>query len=374
MLKGYVTVHENGQEEFRQVMGQSKAIYIAPTRSLVQEKAREWRERFGASLHLRVEEFTGDVDNGKDVLHEADVICCTPERFDSMTRRDKHGGMGFFSQVKLVLLDEIHLLSDSRGSCLEAGVVSRLKMAQLNMLKEQHEYANKVHFRFIACSATFSNLEDVAEWLHVPEEAIFKFGNEMRPVPLHIVVKGYQSSKNDFLFDRHLTSQVYDLVSQFSNGKPVLCFCPSRQGSVNTATSLRRQSTDHQGRSLFVSSPEQQAFLDEQSRSIRNSTLRECVRSGLGFHHGALEPGDRAKVEELFTAKMLRVVSTTSTLAVGVNLPAYLVIIKGTKRYGGAGLGYVQYDYSQILQMIGRAGRVNFDTEGAAVIMTEKKV
>eukprot|EP00889_Picochlorum_renovo_P000158 jgi/Picre1/27188/NNA_000157.t1 len=307
MLKDYVIVHGNGQEEFQGAMGQSKAIYIAPTRSLVQEKAREWRERFGTSLHLRVEEFTGDVDNGKDALQESDIICITPERFDSMTRRDKHGGMGFFSQVKLVLLDEIHLLSDSRGSCLEAGVVSRLKMAQQNI--------------------------DVAEWLCVPEEAIFKFGNEMRPVPLQIVVKGYQSSKNDFLFDRYLTGQVYDLVSKFSNGKPVLCFCPSRQGSVNTATSLRRQSTDHQGRSLFVTSSEQQSFLDEQARSIRNSTLRECVRSGLGFHHGALEPGDRAKVEELFSAKMLRVVSTTSTLAVGVNLPAYLVIIKGTKRY-----------------------------------------
>jgi replicative superfamily II helicase len=38
------------------------------------------------------------------------------------------------------------------------------------------------------------------------------------------------------------------------------------------------------------------------------------------------------QVEELFVAQALLVLCTTSTLAVGVNLPAHLVIIKGTRR------------------------------------------
>jgi ATP-dependent DNA helicase HFM1/MER3 len=37
-------------------------------------------------------------------------------------------------------------------------------------------------------------------------------------------------------------------------------------------------------------------------------------------------------VEQLFVAGALLVLCTTSTLAVGVNLPAHLVIIKGTRR------------------------------------------
>ena len=68
----------------------------------------------------------------------------------------------------------------------------------------------------------------------------------------------------------------------------------------------------------------------------------------------------------------------TSTLALGVNLPAHLVIIKGTRRYcGGAssdGSGYEEYDRSMCLQMAGRAGRPQFDDEGVAVIMTQRQV
>ena len=39
---------------------------------------------------------------------------------------------------------------------------------------------------------------------------------------------------------------------------------------------------------------------------------------------------------------------TTSTLAMGVNLPAFMVIIKGTKGYRGRPRGYVEYDYYEI--------------------------
>lgn len=64
----------------------------------------------------------------------------------------------------------------------------------------------------------------------------------------------------------------------------------------------------------------------------------------------------------------------------GVNLPAHLVVLKGTRRYCPAdenpeqGRGYKEYDKSACLQMIGRAGRPQFDTEGVAVIMTSRQV
>jgi ATP-dependent DNA helicase HFM1/MER3 len=67
---------------------------------------------------------------------------------------------------------------------------------------------------------------------------------------------------------------------------------------------------------------------------------------------------------------MLPVLVTTSTLAMGVNLPAHLVIIKATQQYiGGA---YKDYTETQILQMIGRAGRPQFDTSAVAIIMTKE--
>ena len=51
----------------------------------------------------------------------------------------------------------------------------------------------------------------------------------------------------------------------------------------------------------------------------------------------------------------------TSTLAMGVNLPAHLVIIKSTQHYV---MGvYQEYSESEILQMIGRAGRPQVRTK-----------
>lgn len=69
----------------------------------------------------------------------------------------------------------------------------------------------------------------------------------------------------------------------------------------------------------------------------------------------------------------MQVLCTTSTLAVGVNLPARLVVIKGTRRWSNEGgtKGYQEYDRSSCLQMMGRAGRPQFDTHGIAVIMTQ---
>lgn len=59
----------------------------------------------------------------------------------------------------------------------------------------------------------------------------------------------------------------------------------------------------------------------------------------------------------------------TSTLAMGVNLPAHLVVIKSTMQYVNS--GFAEYGESQVLQMIGRAGRPQFDTSATAVIMTK---
>ena len=73
----------------------------------------------------------------------------------------------------------------------------------------------------------------------------------------------------------------------------------------------------------------------------------------------------------------VQVLCTTSTLAMGVNLPAHLVVLKGTRRWcsdAGETAGYQEYDRSTCLQMMGRAGRPQFDTEGVAVIMTQKQV
>lgn len=346
--------------------GQRKAIYVAPMRSLVQEKAQEWKERLGRTLGLTVNEFTGEHwSNGVEELERSDIILTTPERFDSITRRSdscRNSNTSFLSKVHLVMLDEVHLLAESRGPSLEA-IVARLKLSQ-GLAQPP---------RFMACSATFKNVEDVAQWLGVPPEGMFSFGNEMRPVPLDIKIKTYPSrGNNEYLFSKKLDEYVYPVLTEFSNNKPALCFCTTKAETSRLAKKLSSSYRTTSGQSVFVRDAQHRSLLLEASRRILDDGLKRSIREGVGYHNAELSREDKAIVEELFGQKQLPIVATTSTLAMGMNLPAYLVIIKGVRLYRGNSQ-YAMLDYSSILQMIGRAGRPQFDVKGVAVIMAEPR-
>jgi ATP-dependent DNA helicase HFM1/MER3 len=279
-------------------------------------------------------------------------------------------------QIALVLIDEVHLLSESRGSCLEAGVVSRIKLVACKPEMAGQPISN---VRFIAVSATVPNAGDLAEWLGAPAQNVKIFGDEMRPVKLTTTVKGYQKTTNDFLFDRRLTDNIWQVIADFNRGRPALVFCSSRNGTASTAAHISREASRAAGGSrpsVLLRDPGHYNRLSQAAANVSDSQLRDCIVSGVGFHNAAVTPEDRAIVESLFRAGDLLVLCTTSTLAVGVNLPAYLVVIKGTRRYAGSESsdpsGYEEYDRSTVLQMIGRAGRPQFDTEGASVIMTQR--
>eukprot|EP00955_Chlamydomonas_euryale_P105856 365664-Chlamydomonas_euryale.AAC.14 len=62
--------------------------------------------------------------------------------------------------------------------------------------------------RFVAVSATIPNINDIALWLAVPPTGLKTFGEEVRPVRLHTVVRSYPPAKNDFLFERRLCDHV----------------------------------------------------------------------------------------------------------------------------------------------------------------------
>uniref|UniRef100_A0A0R3U7I7 Helicase C-terminal domain-containing protein n=1 Tax=Mesocestoides corti TaxID=53468 RepID=A0A0R3U7I7_MESCO len=80
---------------------------------------------------------------------------------------------------------------------------------------------------------------------------------------------------------------------------------------------------------------------------------------------------DRRAVEELFVNQKIQVLIATSTLAWGVNFPAHLVIVKGTEYFDGHTKRYIDYPITDVLQMMGRAGRPQFDMEGKAVVMVQ---
>ena len=91
---------------------------------------------------------------------------------------------------------------------------------------------------------------------------------------------------------------------------------------------------------------------------------------GIGIHHAGLSKKDRLLVEDLFAAGYLQVLCSTATLAWGVNLPAHTVILKGTQIYSQEKGKWVELSPQDVLQMMGRAGRPQYDTVGEGIIIT----
>ncbi|XP_021299206.1 DExH-box ATP-dependent RNA helicase DExH17 [Herrania umbratica] len=357
-------------ETFVHIKGTLKTIYIAPSKALVQEKLRDWNQKFG-SLGLNCLELTGDNESYSiRKIQEADIIVTTPEKFDAVTRyRIKDGGLSFFSDIALLLIDEVHLLNDLRGAALEA-IVSRIKMLARNPEMKSSPLAS---VRFLAASATIPNIEDLAEWLEVPVQGIKRFGEEMRPVKLTTKVFGYAAAKNDFLFEKRLHNYIFDILMQFSRGKSALVFCSTRKGAQEAAQRLSQTVMTFGYSNPFIRSHEQQERLREASLSCSDKQMQSYILYGVGYHNGGLSLKDRNLIESLFLSGDVQVLCTTNTLAHGINLPAHTVVIKSTQHFNKEKGLYMEYDRSMVLQMCGRAGRPPFDETGMVVIMTRRE-
>uniref|UniRef100_A0A3B3RKF1 Probable ATP-dependent DNA helicase HFM1 n=1 Tax=Paramormyrops kingsleyae TaxID=1676925 RepID=A0A3B3RKF1_9TELE len=341
-----------------------KVVYMAPIKALCSQCYENWRQKFG-SLGLNCKELTGDteIDDFFEV-QDAHVIMTTPEKWDSMTRKWRLSSP--VQLVKLFLIDEIHVVKDStRGATLEV-VVSRMKT--MNAYRDGGDHQSRLPMRFVAVSATIPNIADVAEWLSdaLGPASCLQLDESYRPVKLRKLVLGFPCGTNqtDFKFDLSLNYKMANIIQTYSDQKPTLVFCSTRKGVQQSASVLAKDAR-------FIMSVEQKQRLMKYANSLLDSKLKDLITHGVGFHHAGIDVSDRKIIEDVFTAGDLPVLFTTSTLAMGVNLPAHLVVIKSTVHYVGGSCE--EYSEMDILQMIGRAGRPQFDTTATAVIMTRSQ-
>ena len=106
--------------------------------------------------------------------------------------------------------------------------------------------------------------------------------------------------------------------------------------------------------------------LESSAETEMVRTLAVCVSKGAAFHHAGLSREERAVVEEAFRKGHIKCISSTPTLAAGLNLPARRVIIRDYLRFA-AGEGMQPIPGSEYHQMAGRAGRPRLDPYGEAV-------
>ncbi|KAI1263136.1 P-loop containing nucleoside triphosphate hydrolase protein [Xylariaceae sp. FL1019] len=332
--------------------GEFKIVYQAPTKSLCSERARDWEKKF-SHMNMKCVELTGDTTQSEARrVGSASIIVTTPEKWDSITRKWKDHRR-LLELVRLVLIDEVHILKDSRGATLEA-VVSRMKTIGVGI-------------RFVALSATVPNIDDVALWLgrdhktqHEP--ARFEvFGEELRPVKLQRYVYGYDVTGNDFIFDKKIDGKLTLLLSKHSERKPIIVFCPTRKSCERTAHILAEW--------WSACRAEEKAWPQPTSRiPVVSRILQEIIGSGVAYHHAGLDVQDRSAIETNYLNGQLHVICCTTTLAVGVNLPCHTVVLKGT--WGYSDNGPQEYSDIEVMQMLGRAGRPQFDNSAVAIIMT----
>lgn len=215
--------------------GRAKVVYQAPTKSLCSERYRDWQAKFEI-FGIQCAELTGDTEshNLRNVA-KASIIVTTPEKWDSVTRKWKDNTK-LMNMIRLFLVDEVHILKDTRGATLEA-IVSRMKAVGSNI-------------RFIALSATIPNSEDIAIWLTKNEKARHLpairevFDDSFRPVQLRKHILGHEGPRNPWALDAALTEKMPFVVAQYSKRKPVMIFCVTKESALRTANRLAQSWLD----------------------------------------------------------------------------------------------------------------------------------
>lgn len=337
-----------------------KIIYIAPLKALVQEQVGNFGKRL-EPYGIKVSELTGDRQLTKQQIADTQIIVTTPEKWDVITR--KATDTSYTNLVRLICIDEIHLLHDDRGPVLES-IVART-------IRRSDQTGDPV--RLIGLSATLPNYRDVASFLRVdPIKGLFHFDGSFRPCPLKQEFIGVTDKKaikqlktmNDVCY-----TKVLEQVGQ--NRNQMLIFVHSRKETAKTAKYIRDKALEQETiGQILRSDAASREILREEANGVTNADLKDLMPYGFGIHHAGMSRADRTSVEDLFADGSLQVLVCTATLAWGVNLPAHTVIIKGTQIYSPEKGSWVELSPQDVLQMLGRAGRPQYDTFGEGIILT----
>jgi activating signal cointegrator complex subunit 3 len=334
-----------------------KAVYVAPLKALARERVADWKRKLGGLLGLNVVELTGDVTPDMALLKSADVIITTPEKWDGITRGWQR--RSYVQAVELVIIDEIHLLGVDRGPVLEV-IVSRMRYIAAQ---------TRSPIRFVGLSTALANAQDLGNWLGIGRVGVYNFRPAVRPIPMRIHIQGFPE-KAYCPRMATMNKPCYAAIKEHSPSKPVLIFVSSRRQTRLTALDLISYCASDESPRQFLHMPEEEA--SNIASTLNDKAARDCLVFGIGIHHAGLDEHDRSTAESLFCTGKIQVLVCTSTLAWGVNFPAHLVIVKGTEFFDGKLGRYVDFPVTDVLQMMGRAGRPQFDTSGVACIFVHE--
>jgi superfamily II RNA helicase len=373
----------------RAVQSGRRAIYTSPIKALSNQKFRDFKQE-----GMRVGLMTGDLTLDPD----APIVIMTTEIFRNAVFEDPER----CRETDFVIFDEVHFVDDvERGTVWEESLI----------------FAPE-HVRFIGLSATIANLHEFGSWIRsIRTQELAVIEHTRRPVPLahrlfHPDAGVFQLAQRPRAITFHERAQARDkrhggragrrerersrwgdkreraqgrrmpvgprpyvlLLDEIQHRQllPVLYFCFSRREcEIKAERSMGRRLLDRAERQKlqdlfedvcrrFELDPE----VDPGLRGILGRALQ-----GVGFHHAGMLPIHKEVVERLFTSGLLKLLFTTETFALGINMPARTAVFDLLRKFDGVQMDYMKSrDY---MQMAGRAGRQGLDKTGLVIAILE---
>ncbi len=318
-------------------------IYTAPIKALSNQKFRDFQKDYTDSIGI----LTGDVS----INTHAPVLIMTTEIFRNKVL-EKRDDMKRYSWI---IFDEIHYLDDyQRGSVWEESLILL-----------------PTHMKMLGLSATIPNIKQLRDWIERIHKVPIKIvREETRPVPLHFFYQCQGKIVEDIAEVKKMslplkTNRPEALIEHIwrNNRLPCIYFAFGRRRCEYLARDIRhydflRPDEKSEIRKHFNMLCEKFNLAGEKSAEI----LRPLIERGIAYHHAGMLPTLKEVVERLFTGRLIKVIFTTETFALGINMPARTVAFDDLRKFYGR--FHSNLKTRDFYQMAGRSGRRGIDKEG----------
>lgn len=328
----------------RAALRRKQVIYLVPLKALAEEKYEHFRstyEDYGLKVIISTRDhrqFDQDLEDGR-----FSIAVVVYEKLEQLlVRRPERLG-----EIELVIADEIELLSD-----MERGADVEILLTQLL----------RGGCRVIGLSAVLGHVDALADWMQGEVVTSSRRPSELRYGVLHDGVFRYRTydgleEGEELLAGADLDSPDDILAENVSamakRGEACLVFVKARYEARAAAEALAER-VDLPAATNAIEAL--QALEPTRARDLLLSTLNQ----GVAFHSADLAPAERRIVERAFRDGEVCVLTSTSTLAKGVNMPAQNVFVAPDKWNYDARLGapwQAPVPRSEYENMGGRAGR-----------------
>lgn len=241
---------------------EGRCAYIVSKDALAELVFAEWQQIFAGILGKKVVLLTGETGTDLKLLAKGQIIICTAEKWDVLSRRWKQRKN--VQNIQLFIVDELQLIGGEDGPVLEV-VCSRMRYISSQLEKQ---------IRIVALSASLADARDVSQWLGCGSNATFNFHPSVRPVPLELHVQGFNITHNASRLIS-MAKPVYNAILKHSPHKPVIVFVPSRKQARLTAIDLLTfTAAEGQPNKFFHAEEEDiQPFLDRMTDKVKKYIL-----------------------------------------------------------------------------------------------------